>query len=323
MVHDDSDPRSHPAALAWRSLHPEFEAPCSIFVLKPDHRKSAVYRLEGAGPGQSSVIAKRCQPGSARVERTIYETVLPNLPVSSLHYYGCLERPGEGIWLFVEDAGEVWYSDEEVEHRELAALWLGTVHGTATKLDAIQTLPDRGPDYYLDVLTAAWSGITGNLDNPALAADDCALLIAIVAQCDTIAARWKEIESFCAQVPRTLVHGDFVGKNVRVRPSPNGPVLLPFDWESAGYGVPAADLESIDVSLYHPILEAFWPSLAYDTTLRLAQVGRLFRLIHFVKWASDGLAYPWVAKTMNNYMPYYHAWIQEALQKAGWSTETL
>ena len=43
-------------------------------------------------------------------------------------------------------------------------------------------------------------------------------------------------------MPRTFIHGDFAPKNMRVRAGPGGSTLLCFDWGSAGWGVPAADL---------------------------------------------------------------------------------
>jgi hypothetical protein len=257
------------------------------------------------------------------VERAIYETILPNIPVSSPVYHGYLESSEDSIWLFVEDAGEEWYSRKKTDHRTLAAIWLAMLHGTALRLDAVKALPNRGPAYYLDVLREAKHGITSNLDNPALSEKDRILLNAILAQCDTIREHWSELELVCNRVPATLVHGDFVGKNVRVRFSREGPVLLPFDWESAGYGVPAADLEGIDISTYQSIIEEFCPLLSYDTTQKLSRIGFLFRLIHCIKWASDDLAFPWVAKTMRKDMPPYHAWLNNAFVIAGWQTENM
>jgi hypothetical protein len=58
------------------------------------------------GPAGAAIIAKRSRQGPALVERTVYQEILPHLPVSGLRYYGCVEEPG-GLfaWLLLEDAG--------------------------------------------------------------------------------------------------------------------------------------------------------------------------------------------------------------------------
>src|SRR5437899_1988833 len=81
---------SHPAVQAWRQLYPDSE-PARIAPLRVSARKPTVYRLEGAGPAGVAIIAKRSRASDARIERTVYEEILPNLKVPSLHYYGFLE----------------------------------------------------------------------------------------------------------------------------------------------------------------------------------------------------------------------------------------
>jgi hypothetical protein len=51
-----------------------------------DDPKTSVYRLPGAGRGGS--IAKLCRLEVASVERTVYEEVLPRLPLTRPAYYG-------------------------------------------------------------------------------------------------------------------------------------------------------------------------------------------------------------------------------------------
>jgi aminoglycoside phosphotransferase (APT) family kinase protein len=119
-------------------------------------------------------------------------------------------------------------------------------------------------------------------------------------------------------MPRTLVHGDFVGKNVRVRKGPTGSTLLPFDWESAGYGVPAADLDRLDTAVYYSTISEFWTSLRLEDVQQLAKYGRISWLINFVFWAAPNLAYPWVEKTMRRQMIYYHSWLTDSIRMVGW-----
>jgi hypothetical protein len=44
-------------------------------------RKSGVYGLEGAGPAGAAVLAKWCRQTMVGTKRTIYEEILPQLPI--------------------------------------------------------------------------------------------------------------------------------------------------------------------------------------------------------------------------------------------------
>src|ERR671923_2768822 len=116
---------AHPAVQAWSALQPLRLEPGSIHVLR-EGRKAGLYRLTGVGLAGSDVIAKRCAAETAVIERTIYEEVLPHVPVTAPHYYGFrMEGDGETCWLFLEDVGSERYSESSEEHHALAARWLG------------------------------------------------------------------------------------------------------------------------------------------------------------------------------------------------------
>src|SRR3990172_6727851 len=75
------------------------------------------------------------------------------------------------------------------------------------------------------------------------------------------------------------------------------------DWETAGWGVPAADLApcsgvppapQMDMTLYGSMVRECWPSLDTQAIQRLATVGRLFRRLAAIHWASVSLAYEYV-----------------------------
>src|SRR5207249_4404328 len=70
---------SHPAVHAWRQLYPHDE-PRGITTLRIGRRRK-VYRLQGAGPDGSAVIAKRYRKADALIERTVYEEILPRVTV--------------------------------------------------------------------------------------------------------------------------------------------------------------------------------------------------------------------------------------------------
>src|SRR5258708_4477717 len=116
-----ADIARHPAVEAWRRLGGGGEDPRQVFVLKPEKKRSAVYRIEGAGPGGMAVIAKRGRAARLATELLIYREVLPYVPAVTLQCYGWLDdtQPGFG-WLFLEDAGEERFSGTNAEHRALA-----------------------------------------------------------------------------------------------------------------------------------------------------------------------------------------------------------
>jgi thiamine kinase-like enzyme len=320
-----ADIAEHPAFKAWSALAPGRAPPERIDVLRRK-KKSAVYRLTGAGPGGSAVVAKRCRPESAAVERTIYEEVLPQLALRSLEYFGTMEEPGgECTWLFLEDAGGLDCAPCLEEHARLTARWLGRLHTGTVRSSAAARLPDRGPDHYLDHLRRARESILGTLANPLLHPGDRALLRAIVAQCDLLEARWSRILDSCERMPRALVHGDLVLRNMRVRDGAAGSALLVYDWETAGWGAPAADLSQLpiklpappDLSLYWETVRESWPGLRLDDMRRLAEVGSLFRLLAMIRWEGEELQYQSVQKAMGS-LRIYQAEMTRALQDAGW-----
>jgi hypothetical protein len=312
----------HPAVIAWRELRPKRLVPDSIEVLQK-HSKTAIYRLEGVGSGGAAIIAKRCRTANAAIERTIYEEILPHLPVTSLHFYGFIDgEDDEFDWLFLEDAGEERFSPASEEHRTLAAQWLGRMHSAAAHLAVAARLPDRGPNHYLEHLRFGRDTIARNLANPVLTADDRATLEAIMAQCDALEQSWSQIERICADMPSTLVHGDFRTKNVRIRREESGTRLLALDWETAGWGVPAADLapahglgsiQHIDLSTYESIVREHWPGLDLPAIRQLVTLGRIFRRLAAISWESLGLKHQWREKPMTS-MQVYHVELAEAVQ---------
>ncbi len=317
----------HEAVKAWSQLQPERVEPEGIEILrlKP---KSAVYRLLGLGPNGSAVIAKKCWLETARIERRIYEELLPSVPVPTLQCYGCVENTdGDCCWLFLEDAGAQMYSPLSPEHRAVAGRWLATLHTAIAQLGLTNGLPERGASHYLAVLRASRGAALQHLDNPALPADDLVILKALASYCDVLEAHWRELEEICDRMPPNLVHGDFVIKNVRVRATPSGLVLLPFDWEFAGWGVPATDLAqfvgrtvSPDLSAYRSAVERSVGGLDGRDIQRLAECGTFFRLLDDIAWEILCLAYQPYEDLWGHMscLKIYEPRMAKALQAAKW-----
>ena len=300
----------HPAVRAWKKLYPKQEEPNFIDLLL-EGRKSCVYRLDGVGPGGTAIIAKRCKAGEARVEQTIYQDILPNLPISSLTFYGVVAEPGtEFRWFFVEDASgeQVTYSLEK--HRRLAARWLAQMHVSAARLPEVSRLPDRGPQYYFEHLQSSRQIIQNNIVDRGLGYEDVRLLEEIIAQTCLLESHWSRIVELCHRYPRTLVHCDFGSQNLRVSSSTSDIKLVAFDWEMAGYGIPAPDiaepsgrgiprrrirddLPDSELVDYWAIVRRSWWDLDLPAIKDLAELGAVFRSLAAISWESECIGRGW------------------------------
>jgi hypothetical protein len=292
----------HPAVLAWATLHDDNRIPDAIEVLKSSKKMSA-YRLYGLGPRGECVIVKHAMSGILEFERLIYEEVLPALPLPSLHCYGFLEE-GLKAWLFLEDAEHGSIDATAGGQWTDVARWLGELHGSAANILAGAGLPDRGPSHYLEHLRASQALIGRNLDHPAFSHEDRMLAERLLLDLAAIEARWPSLDQICQESWNTLVHGDLMPKNLRLRVHDGKVVVLPFDWETAGWGVPAADLagfaghsEGPEVNAYLSALTPSWPQMDVATVQRLARVGYVFRLLASIYWAARGLNYAWAERS--------------------------
>jgi Phosphotransferase enzyme family len=286
------DLETHPALQAWRDFGSLEDVPERIEVLR-QHGVVGVYRLVGAGMGGESIIAKRTPAAKASVERTVYEALLPQMPVTTPRFYGALS-PAESethAWFFLEDVGAERYSDANPEHLALTARWVARVHGAAADLPAARTLPDGGPGRYHEHLMSARDKIGKRLSGPDLTPNDVTLLQAVLDRLQRLASDWSLIESLCVGLPATLVHGDFRPKNVYLRRNGAGLACYPIDWETAGWGVPAADLTRIDVAAYWSAARESRADLSLDTVQRLATLGQVFRTIAAIDWESASLRF--------------------------------
>jgi len=287
-------PVDHPVVGAWKTIAPtprvdRVDRLCA-------HTKAQIYRLALADG--TSVIAKRGRSEALLVERTIYDSVLPRLPSPALRMLGFAgDGDEECAWLFLEDAGDDRCS--LAQHGRLAARWLGTLHGATAELGLAPFLPARGPGHYLEHLRAARGTILDSFGNPALGADDRGMLRELLSACKLIESGWSGIEAICANLPRTLVHGDLVARNLRLRCDDTGPAIVAFDWELSGFGVPAADVYQLavdttreDLSCYRSTISAYVGGVDDDELQALLLMGKGFRLLAAVDWASTHLPHP-------------------------------
>jgi hypothetical protein len=312
--------REHPAVQAWCALRSVQSEPARIEILKgrlakgTQRTRKLVCRLVGVGPAGSSVIGKRSRRHKAVIESMIYNEILPNLPIPSLNYYGMMEEAnGEFCWLFLEDAGDESYSAHVAEHRALSAQWLGLMHTSAAHGAAPAFLPDKGPEHYLKRLQSARDDILHHLGNHTFQADDLAPLEAIVSHCDVLESNWDEVGALCGRLPRTLVHGDFVPKNLRVLSNQAGMVLLPFDWGEAGWGVPATDIMQVEIDAYWLVVRDHWSGLGFQAIYSSAIVGRIFRCLDAIYWELVGFRHKGTSRIISC-MRIYESSLTDAIR---------
>jgi hypothetical protein len=304
----------HPAVNAWQGLKPETVEPQRIEVVEESSPGRIVLRLIGVGKTGSDVIAKRTPQSTALVERTIYEEILPKLPLPMLLYYGSIFEQNSGYcWLFLEDVSGERYHPHIIEHRVAAAKWLGTMNTTVLNHSAASRLPNRGPDHYLMLLQGGRDTILSNISNPALEPAGLPLLEAVVAHCDYLSVNWKQFTIVCEEMPKTLVHGDFITKNIGVRTTEDGITLLPFDWEKAGWGNPAEDISRVDIPTYWDTVKEFWPELDLQAFERLANVGRVFRCLVYLDWISPQLGGKAIEQPMHH-LSQCETWLSDLIQ---------
>jgi hypothetical protein len=236
-----------------------------------------------------------------------------------LHYYGFVEEPNGGFcWLFLQDvSSDEKYHPHIQEHRVAAARWLGVMNTSAAGITAAARLPKRGSEHYLGLLRTAHDTILSNFANPALNADDLELLNIILAHCMHLSAHWSQLAGVCEGMPHTLVHGDFITKNVKVRKGQDGIIILPFDWEKAGWGVPAEDISRVDIPTYWSTVQTYWPWIGIPNLKRLANAGKVFRCLVFLDWIAPSLEDESVEQPMND-IRRCEAWLAELVRAAGW-----
>jgi phosphotransferase family enzyme len=314
-----SEVDQHPAALAWRQLNDEM-APQAIEVLQKQ-RKSEIYRLLTGITGEESIIAKRCVTSTGKLEKVIYEEILPFLSISQLHYYGSIQETDSYMWLFLADAGKTLFSTEDASHRVLGAHWLGRLHRFAQKTRAAEVLPERGVPYYFALMQSGREIIVKNLANPLMTPTDIDVLQKVLTQMDTLESNWSSILKVCETIPQTLAHGDFRPKNVHIKQTSAGNAFYAMDWEMAGWGNPVVDLApargvssdtQVDVPVYISIMQEIWPDLDESSMRYFVQVGCILRRLAAIYWASLELSPGWIEGPVYN-LKVFHRELSHAM----------
>jgi hypothetical protein len=280
-----------------------------------------VCRLIGPGPSGTPVIAKRCRRDEAVRERTIYDKILPHLPLPTPQFYGYFEEADHKFaWLFLEEIGGENCSLVKQSHRILAARFLGTMHKSMVHLTDTTDVRDIGPDYFCQFFRPTKEAIKQSFTNSRLAVDDIKVLKAILSQCKKLEEHWDQIDEFCIQIPRTLVHGDFKEENMRVCKTSDEDNIVVFDWHLSGWGVPAIDYAmfsrysvSPSVTTYLQMIQGRWPFMDIQNFRILGCIGEVFWCLASIRWEAMKLKYEWIEKPMG-IMKFYKDWMAKLIK---------
>jgi hypothetical protein len=308
----------HPATLAWLALHPEGGRPTGIEVLK-ERKSSAAYRLHGAAKA-GPLVAKRSPDEQHATEYGFYARVLPALTIETPHCHGAV-RDERGSWLFLEDAGERWYRPDRADHRRLAGEVLAALHTAPEELR--HGVPGQSVADYLETLRATRTALGEALAHPRLEAADLRLLCAILGHLDSLELHWPQVADACAVIPDGLVHGDFVPKNIRVGSRAGAVALVVFDWGTAGWGSPGADLSELSrvdgegLRAYLKRARSARPGVGLADLQRVAAAGKAFRLVNAVEWETRSFAYHWIERSLR-YLLAYEQYLRDLLTEQGW-----
>ncbi len=145
------------------------------------------------------------------------------------------------------------------------------------------------------------------------------MLESVLAQCERLSARWDQLASACEGIPQTLVHGDFIQKNVRIRYVQDEIIMLPYDWEKAGWGIPAEDISRVDLPTYWSTIQGYWSGLNIETIRRQTNVGKVFRCLVFLDWIAPRLAIESVEQPMIN-INRCKTWLTDLIREAEWQS---
>jgi hypothetical protein len=254
------------------------------------NRKSTVYRIVGAGPDGTNVIAKHARADRLRRELHVYQVILPAARLSSVRCHGYVEDGGGTHgWLFLQEAIGARYEESDPEHRAAASDWIARLHvRTSCRPDLGTEFPTTGAALFRGHLAYIADQIRAT-DAISLPEAGWGVLKAIASQCLELDHHWSAIAEFCDRLPRCVVHGDVISKNARVG-GIDTPQFLVLDWDEVRWGIPVADVAGLDPARYAAAVHPVWIEFDEELVVRVEAVGRLFRTLDWigtlVRWLS-------------------------------------
>jgi len=314
----ESELMEHPAVQVWLQMDPKYTIPKRIENIRLwSSPKPFICRMLGAGKDGFPVIAKRCKAPAGKIERRIYEDILPRLSLPKLEYYGSFPEGDDFLWIFLEDAGGRQFSFHKPGDRRIAVQWLADLHTSSSYMGKPENLIERDPAYYFKRLTGAQEKFYAHLNDDVFCKTDRKVMAASLDQIGFCAASWEKVRALYYQLPRCMVHGDFKSKNIHLRGAAHAASVAVFDWEYAGWGSPGIDMWRLDEAEYRNAVSRRWPHCGADTVHQLKHLGKLFRAIDSYFWEVSGLEHTQhahIRQKLIESLPEYDFYIADAMR---------
>lgn len=237
-----------------------------------------------------SRMIRKLELDRSRRELGMYQHILSRLQLGTPQLYALRWEPQRGlIWLFLEHAGEPFAEVGDFQLYIAAARWAARFHA------AVREFSDAEFDFLIHYDQPHYHHCGERLRQN-LSEFDAQQRQVIDQALDC----YDGIIDHLSNLPQCLIHGEFFGSNIVVRPEPDERISV-IDWETAAIGPPYVDLVSISAGQWTPEqrrtmwgayfeqykaetgLPMDWGSFCQDTS----QVA-LYRALWWLGWWSNG-----------------------------------
>lgn len=319
----EADPSSMAQAAVKRAIRAwvEFsgsEAPRRIKTMLPPRYtgKSVVLGLGPVGPGGIRVVAKELLARAAKLEKTVYEEILPRLSVSGPELIGMVESVDPGrVWLFLEEVDGPAFDKRDAAHVAIASRWLARLHSETLNGDE-GLLPERHPAHYEALAKRTRSELGEVSENRELTSTQTELLGRLAGHVGRLLASFDSVADVYTALPRVVVHGDFKWRNMAFSSTVGLQDLYVFDWSEAHVGPTAIDTWWVDGGYTIGMREA-GVKLDSRQTVDSRRLSTILRTLSSVAWEIPSLRFEWVAKPMSR-MSRYEGQLSSALVETPW-----
>lgn len=204
---------------------------------------------------------------------------------------GVLPASDSRSWVVTEDAGDQHPDLALPAHQHTVSRWIAQLHVLATPLEL--ELPIRGLSYYVETAKSTSHALRQLVDAVSAEVEVEPEICELSSLCADAARLLLEATAVAEEFPATLVHGDFVAKNLLIEQTSDGAFdVICLDWETAGIGSPAPDMARVDHAEYLAVAGESWRDITLETVNRQASLGILERLVQAVAWELNSFAAP-------------------------------
>jgi len=179
----------------------------------------------------------------SRREMLMYRNILAQLNLDTPTLYGLRWDPNENLyWMFLEDTGP-----KRLSRLGDFSLWVEATRWAA-RLHAIDLNVIRNRASFLPSYDAAHFSECGRRVEKGRAVFDGEQQLLVSKALDWY---YEMLNDLCA-LPQHLIHGEYFGKNVMIRPGEPDRTIAVIDWETAALGPRGVDIVSITAGRWTP-----------------------------------------------------------------------